>query len=60
MKDKYPEHQAKQGPYKVFLFESDRITLNIPQEGTRENLDGWEIIPLNAPVVSHTCSVASS
>lgn len=35
----------------VVEFESDRITLDIPMEGTGD-LNGWKIIPLTRPVVS--------
>ena len=54
MEARYLRQQAKQGPNNCFHFESDRITLNVPQGGTQENLNGWTIIPLNAPVVSYS------
>ena len=52
MEVRYPKQHAKQGPHNRFQFESDRITLNVPQG----SLNGWEIIPLNATVVSSACT----
>ena len=48
------EKKATEGAKRVIQFESDRITLNIPQRGIQRN--GWEITPINAPEVSwFTC-----
>ena len=47
----YRKKRAQSGPKQVVEFESDRISLDIPMEGTGD-LKGWKIFPLMRPVVS--------
>lgn len=47
VREKYSAHSDRG---KQIQFESDKIELNIPMEGTVVN--GWKIIPLKTPEVS--------
>ena len=44
--------QASSGPEQLINFQSDKIKLDIPDEGTTLS-SGWVITPLTAPCVSH-------
>jgi hypothetical protein len=48
VREKYNNAHSDRG--KQILFESDKIELNIPAEGTEVN--GWKIIPLKTPEVT--------
>ena len=56
IQDKYSSLDAIPGPGFEVQFESDTICLAIPEDGVSLQ-NGWEIIPLIAPVVSsNICS----
>ena len=48
VREKYKDAHSDRG--KQIQFESDKIKLNIPTDGTVVN--GWKIIPLKTPEVS--------
>ncbi len=50
IRKEFKKINAQPGPEQQILFESDKISLNIPMDGTKIN--GWKIIPLKPPVVS--------
>ena len=54
VKRDYNKDNASLGARQLVEFESNKITLNIPQEGITLD-EGWKIMPQIAPVVRSDC-----